>query len=97
MNADKTQREMGCFAPFQLPRSQDHARTLTPDSASANFYERAPPVRSNSVMARSMSSRAESAEERTPWTRRRKSSGFEARRIASSKVMRLREYKSKSD
>ena len=37
-----------------------------------------------------MSSRAESAELRTPWTRRRKSSGLLARRLASLKVMRLR-------
>ena len=43
--------------------------------------------RSKSAIWRSISSRAESEAERTPWMRRRNSSGLEERERASSRVM----------
>src|SRR6185437_6699468 len=60
-------------------------------------FQRRGPVRSNSVMVRSISARAASAEERLPWARSLNSSGVLARINASSSVIKFLEYKSKMD
>jgi hypothetical protein len=78
--------------PMQTNPNRDEITAKAARENLFNFFrDYREPVRSNSVMARSISSRAESAEERMPWTRRRKSSGFDARMMASSSVIRLRE------
>ena len=79
---------LGVLAGFQgVPQRRGDAA-----GGKSQPYRRA--MRSYSFMVRSISSRAASAAERMPWTRRRKSSGLEARSKASSKVMRLREKRS---